>query len=150
MDLTTYFLLTLKLAKKAALKGEVPVGAAVVKNGVVIGTGFNQVELKGSQLYHAEVIAIRAACRKVKNWRLNGCNLFVTLEPCLMCAGLIEISRIDKVYFLISEPRFGFATAHQLKVTFEYDQFKTDLGYRNILKDFFKTIRLQKQINKAL
>lgn len=91
----------IKLAKKARQMGEVPVGAVVVhrKSGEIIGCGYNRREADSDPLAHAEVIAIRKAARKLGSWRLLGCDLYVTLEPCAMCCGAIINSRIERVYF---------------------------------------------------
>lgn len=90
----------LALAKKAAELGEVPVGAVVVNSeGIVIADAYNLRENKKSVIAHAEIIAIEQACRKLGDWRLSGCTLYVTLEPCPMCAGAIVNSRISRVVF---------------------------------------------------
>lgn len=87
----------LLLAKRAADEGEVPVGAIVVRDGVVIGQGRNRREQGRNALAHAEIEAIDMACRTLGGWRLSGCDLYVTLEPCPMCAGAIINARIDRV-----------------------------------------------------
>jgi tRNA(adenine34) deaminase len=89
----------LRLAAVAAEKGEIPVGAVVVRDGEIIGRGYNLRENKKSATAHAEIIAIEQACAAVGDWRLRGCVLYVTLEPCPMCAGAIVNSRIDRVVF---------------------------------------------------
>jgi tRNA(adenine34) deaminase len=89
----------LRLAKLAAEQGEVPVGAIVVKDGKIIGSGYNLRETNHSATAHAELIAIEDACRKVGDWRLTGATLYVTLEPCPMCAGAIVNSRIERVVY---------------------------------------------------
>ena len=86
-------------AEKARKKNEVPIGAVIVKDGKIISKGYNQREKKQNALLHAEVIAINKACKKLKSWRLNGCDIYITLEPCLMCFGAILNSRIDNIYF---------------------------------------------------
>ena len=87
------------LAKRAAELGEVPVGAVVVYDGAIIGKGYNLRENNRSAIAHAEVIAIEQACEQLGTWRLSGCTLYVTMEPCPMCAGAIVNSRIEKVVF---------------------------------------------------
>lgn len=86
-------------AQKALKKNEVPIGAVIVKNGKIISRGFNCREKKQNAIKHAEIIAIEKACKKLKSWRLDGCEIYVTLEPCPMCAGAILNSRLDKVFF---------------------------------------------------
>ena len=97
----------LRMAKEAAKKGEVPIGAVVVKDGVVISSGRNRREEKKDALLHAEVDAIRKACRKLGAWRLEGCTLYVTLEPCPMCAGAVINARISRVVFGCPDPKAG-------------------------------------------
>ncbi len=89
----------LREARLAADMGEIPVGAVVVKNGEIIGRGHNLRETAKSATAHAEVMAIDEACRRLGDWRLTGCTLYVTLEPCPMCAGAIVNSRIERVVF---------------------------------------------------
>lgn len=89
----------LKLAKKAFDEDEIPVGAIVVKNGEIIGCGYNQKEKSNNPLKHAEMIAIEEACKYIGDWRLNDCVIYVTLEPCLMCLGAIVETRIEKVVY---------------------------------------------------
>lgn len=97
----------LKLAQKAYKKGEVPVGAVIVKDGKIIGRGYNKKESKHQATRHAEICAIEQASKKLKDWRLNECQMYVTLEPCCMCAGAILASRIKKVYIGAMEKNFG-------------------------------------------
>lgn len=94
-----FMLRAIELAKQAALEGEVPVGAVVVKDNEIVGEGRNRRELGKNALYHAEIEAIDNACKKLGGWRLWQCDLYVTLEPCPMCAGAIINSRIKNVYF---------------------------------------------------
>lgn len=101
--------LALEEAKKALEKGEVPVGAVVVKDGVVVGRGHNVRETERDPLGHAELIAIREAARTLGGWRLGGTTLYVTLEPCPMCAGAIVQSRIDRLVFGAADPKAGSA-----------------------------------------
>lgn len=97
----------IELAKTSALEGEVPVGAIVVKDGEIISTGRNRRELGKNALYHAELEAIDNACRVLGGWRLWQCELYVTLEPCPMCAGAIINSRIKRVVFGASDKKAG-------------------------------------------
>ena len=94
-------------ALKAFDEGEVPVGAVVVKNGAVTGRGYNRIEALGDATAHAEIIAIGAASNSLQSWRLEGCSLYVTLEPCLMCLGAILHSRIDRIVYAAADPRLG-------------------------------------------
>lgn len=100
-------LLALNRAQKAFKKGEVPVGAVIVKDGKVLSMGYNKKEKKHIVSRHAEIEAIEKASRKLKDWRLNDCEMYVTLEPCCMCAGAILSSRIKKVYIGAMEHNFG-------------------------------------------
>ncbi len=93
----------LKLSKKAYKNNEVPVGAIIVFNNNIIGKGYNVRTKNNDVLGHAEIIAIRKAARKLKDWRLNECDLYVTLEPCSMCKEIIKQSRIKNVYFLVNK-----------------------------------------------
>lgn len=97
----------LQLAQIAFSLGEVPVGAIIVKQGVVIGSGFNRRESDQCATAHAEVIAIESACKSQNSWRLTDTTLYVTLEPCLMCAGAIYQSRIGRVVYGASDPKGG-------------------------------------------
>lgn len=94
-----FMLRAMELADQAGKEGEVPVGAVIVKNGVIIAEGKNQREKKNNALSHAEIEAINAACKKLNSWRLDGCELYVTLEPCPMCTGAIINARIKTVVF---------------------------------------------------
>lgn len=93
-----YMKIAIKEAEKALNNGEMPVGAVVVKNNKIIGKGYNKKEKTKNALMHAEIIAIQKACKKNKDWRLNYCELYVTMEPCIMCMGAIIESRIKKIY----------------------------------------------------
>ena len=97
-----YFEYAFKCAEKAFSLNEVPVGAVIVKNDVIISTGYNKKESSNSVLDHAEIIAIKKAEKKLNNWRLDGCELYVTLDPCPMCASAIKQSRIKTVYSALS------------------------------------------------
>ncbi len=94
-------------ARAAAELGEVPVGAVVVHDGAVVGRGYNRREIDRDPLAHAELIAIAAAARALGRWRLTGCTLYVTLEPCPMCAGAVVNSRIDRLVYGASDPKAG-------------------------------------------
>ena len=95
-------------ARCAAELGEVPIGAVVVLGGEVVGRGHNRREIDGDPLAHAELLAIRAAAIRVRGWRLAGCSMYVTLEPCPMCAGALVASRIDRLVYGAADPKAGF------------------------------------------
>jgi tRNA(adenine34) deaminase len=139
----------MNMAKLAFNNDEVPVGAIVVKNGKIIGRGFNQVIAKNSVSSHAEINAINEASQFIKNYRLKGCDIFVTLEPCHMCAKAILDARIDTLYFGANELKTGAIES--------IDQFldRDDLNHKvfysgghmkeessNLLKNFFQSKRL--------
>ena len=96
---TEFMALALENAKKAARAGEVPVGAVIVKGDKVIAEGYNKREMRQNALSHAETEAISAACERLSSWRLDGCTMYVTLEPCPMCTGAIMAARIERVVF---------------------------------------------------
>lgn len=138
----------IKLAELAFLNDEVPVGAIVVYNGKIIGKGFNQVVAKNSVSSHAEINAINQASKFIQNYRLKGCDIFVTLEPCHMCAKAIVDARINYLYYAANEPKTGAIES--------IDQFlkRDDLNHKvmfsgghlhdqssQLLKKFFKTKR---------
>ena len=95
-----------KQAQKALLKDEVPIGAVIVKDGKIISRAYNLRETKQEATKHAEIIAIEKACRKLGTWRLEDCDLYVTLEPCVMCSGAIINARIRRVFYGASEKRW--------------------------------------------
>ncbi len=102
-----FMLLALEQAKLAAAQGDVPVGAVVVKDGEVIALAHNEREYSSDASAHAEVLAIRRASERLGRWRLSDCVLYVTLEPCVMCAGAILNSRVGKVYYAAKDARAG-------------------------------------------
>lgn len=102
-----YMKRAIRLAQKASRGQEVPVGAVIVRDGEIIGRGYNRRQSRQNALEHAEIMAIAQACRKTGSWRLEGCTLYVTLEPCPMCAGAIIQSRIKRVVFGASDPKGG-------------------------------------------
>ena len=102
-----YMRQALELAREAAVEGDVPVGCVIVKEGQVIGRGRNRREERGDATAHAELEAIRDACAHVGSWRLHGCTLYVTLEPCPMCAGGIINSRIDEIHYGVRDEKSG-------------------------------------------
>ena len=138
----------LNLAKTAAERGEVPVGAVVVKDGQIIGEGHNRPRESYDPTAHAEIVAIRAAAAALGNERLDGCDLYVTLEPCAMCAGAIAHARIARLYYGADDPKGG-AVVHGPR-TFAQPtihhrpEIYDDIGAGEaaaLLKDFFATRR---------
>ncbi|MBL8951732.1 MAG: nucleoside deaminase [Myxococcaceae bacterium] len=112
----------LELAREAAAIGEVPVGAVAVKDGAIIGRGYNRREIDRDPLAHAELIAMREACRALDAWRLTGVTVYVTLEPCAMCAGAMVQARLTEVVFGAEDAKQGRADLlvghnHTVKVT---------------------------------
>ncbi|NLX06057.1 MAG: tRNA adenosine(34) deaminase TadA [Phycisphaerae bacterium] len=107
-DRDEYFMKqAVNLAIEALEHDEVPVGAVIVREGRIIGRGFNQRQMLADPTAHAEILAITAAAEAVGDWRLTGCTLYVTLEPCLMCAGAIILARIDRVVYGATDPKAG-------------------------------------------
>lgn len=136
----------LALAAQAGAQGDVPVGCVIVKDGVIIGEGYNRREQHHDALAHAEVEAIRAACQTLGTWRLSGCTLYVTLEPCPMCAGAIINARLDAVYYGAKDEKAG-ACGSVLNLFEERFNHKPRLYHTKneaaaeILRDFFETLR---------
>lgn len=141
----------IKEAKKAYEKLEVPIGAVIVKNGKIIARGHNKKEEKADTTMHAEIIAIKKASKKIGAWRLNGCEMYVTLEPCPMCAGAIINARLDKIYIGTMDEKNG-ACGSVTDVLEEYKQnykVQKEEGIHQkeceeIIKKFFKELRQKK------
>lgn len=138
----------LKLAQKAEAIGEVPIGALVVKNNQIISAGYNRKEHLLTPLAHAEMIAIHKASQKLQSWRLTGCTLYVTLEPCVMCAGTLWQSRIDLVVFGAFDPKGGaLGSLYQIgqdpRLNHRYETIGGVLESEcsQVLKSFFKKLR---------
>ena len=108
-----YMNIAIKEAKKAYKYEEVPVGAVIIKDNKVIAKAFNKKEKTKNVIKHAEIIAISRACKKTQNWRLENCEIYVTMEPCMMCSGAIEQSRIKKIVYGVKNENYGFT--NQLK-----------------------------------
>lgn len=142
----------LKEAEKARRKDESPIGAVIVHQGLIIARGHNEKELGKDSTLHAEMTAIRKACKKLGSWRLNDCDMYVTLEPCTMCAGAIIQARISRLHIGTPDPKAG-AVGSVLDVTrIEKFNHQVDVTYglleeqcSKILKDFFKELRARKQ-----
>lgn len=141
----------LEEAKKAMEKGEVPIGAVIVKNEQIIARAHNIREDSQIATHHAEILAIEQACIAVGSWRLEGCQLYVTIEPCPMCSGAIIQSRIEKVIFGAYDYKGG--TVGSIFNMFEYNQFNHKVNYQGsvllkqcseIISSFFKNIRNKK------
>ncbi len=142
-----FMIKALELAEEAKKKGEIPVGAVIVKDGEIISTGRNMREEKQNALSHAEIEAINAACKVLGDWRLDGCEMYVTLEPCPMCAGAIINSRIKTLVFGAYDSKMGSIDSvvnlcdlpyeHKVEV---YGGIMEDECV-SILKDFFKLLR---------
>ena len=144
----------IKQAKKAFSLDEVPIGAIIVLNGKIIARAYNQVEKKQSATAHAEILAIEKACKKLKSWRLLDCEMFVTIEPCAMCAGAIANARIKKVYFGGFESKSGCAqskysilTDNGLNHTTEFEGGLMGKECSTLLKIYFQ---LKREKNKSL
>lgn len=139
--------MAIALAQDAAQEGEVPVGAIIVRDGEVIATGRNRREVLGNALAHAEIEAIDNACKVMGGWRLTGCTLYVTLEPCPMCAGAIINARIDRVVYGAKDMKAG--SAGSLFNLFELPYNHKPLVNSGVLndrcseqlEDFFKELR---------
>ena len=139
----------LALAREAAAEGEVPVGCVIVRKGEIVGRGRNRREKDKSALAHAEIEAIREACERLGGWRLWECTLYVTLEPCPMCAGAIINARIPRVVYGASDKKFGacgsvcslFSMAFNHHPTVEAGILEEDAAA--LMTDFFQNLRLE-------
>jgi tRNA(adenine34) deaminase len=148
-DHLRYMDLAYQEALKAMDEGEVPIGAIIVRDRQIIGRGYNRMEKLSDATAHAEIIAISAASNSTESWRLNGCSIYVTVEPCLMCLGAIMQSRLDEIVFGASDPRFGAVSTRQYRYEIEevYRWFpKVTPGVRAeecgiLLKSFFAELR---------
>lgn len=145
-----YMRLALKQAEKAAAIGEVPIGCVIVCDGVIVGRGYNKRNKNKTTLAHAEMIAIDKASKKLGDWRLEGCTMYVTLEPCQMCSGALVQSRIDRVVVGAMNKKAGCAGSilnilqmeefnHQVELTTGVLQEEC----QDILKRFFKDLRVR-------
>ncbi|HVG08917.1 MAG TPA: tRNA adenosine(34) deaminase TadA [Thermoanaerobaculia bacterium] len=138
-------------ARRAAEIGEVPIGAVVVREGGVVGRGHNRREIDGDPLAHAELLAIREAAARTDGWRLLGCTLYVTLEPCAMCAGAIVNSRVERLVYGAPDPKAGYCGTlgnlvqdprlnHRLKVTAGVLESESAA----LLRGFFASLRRER------
>lgn len=154
MDHKFYMKEALKRAKAAYKDGETPVGAVIVKDGKVIASGRNYREKRKNALCHAEIVAINRACKRLGSWRLADCDIYVTLEPCPMCAGAIINSRIRRVVYGASDGKAGsFGSLTDLSAI-PYNHKPEIVGgvmekeCGGILTEFFKELRIIKKKNK--
>lgn len=151
-----YMKAALRLAQKSAEEGEVPVGCVVVCDGKIVGRGRNRRESKKSALSHAEIEAIGKACKKLGGWRLHRCDLYVTLEPCPMCAGAIINARIQTVYFGADDPKAGscgslvnlFHVAYNHQPQLVRGVLREECA--DILTQFFRELRLRRKQEKRM
>lgn len=147
--------LALEEARRAAAEGEVPIGAVVVLDGAVISSAHNRRELDHDPSAHAEFRAMTEAAQKLGRWRLSGCTVYVTLEPCLMCAGLMVNARIDRCVYGAPDPKGGalgtlFDVSHDPRLNHEFEVIS---GVREeecaqVLRDFFRMRRQEKRAAK--
>ena len=152
-DKVKFMRLALREAEKARGEDEVPVGAVIVKDGKVIARAHNRKEKMNCSNYHAEIVAIEKACKKIGDWRLNECDIFVTLEPCAMCSGALINARIGNIYFGAYDQKAGCcSTLYNLPVDsrFNHRPEVVEGGVlqdecANILSEYFKTKRQQKK-----
>ena len=146
-----YMLEALEEAKKAAAMGEVPVGAVIVHGGKIIGRGHNETESRRDPTAHAEMIAIRQAAKNLGGWRLTGCTMYVTTEPCSMCAGAIVWSRISRLFIGTMDPKSGacgsvFNIPQESRLN-HFVEIETGLMQEecsSLMKSFFKELRKRK------
>lgn len=151
-----YMKAALRLAKKSAEEGEVPVGCVIVCDGKIVGRGRNRREVKKSALSHAEIEAIGKACKKLGGWRLHRCDLYVTLEPCPMCAGAIINARVKTVYYGADDPKAGscgslislFDVAYNHKPELVRGLLREECA--GVLTDFFRELRKKRKLEKKL
>lgn len=139
-----YIEIAIKEAKKSYKKGEIPVGAVIVKGKKILSKAHNKKEKLKNPIKHAEIIAIEKACKKQKNWRLNDCTIYVTMEPCLMCCGAIIQARIKKIVYCVDNINFGYTKKikeilNSKKIIVE--KINNNDEIESMLKDFFKKKR---------
>ncbi len=137
-----YMNIALKEAYKAYKLNEVPIGCIIVKNNKIIAKAYNQKTLKNIATYHAEILAINKACKKLNTWYLDNCTMYTTVEPCLMCTGAIIQSRISKVVYGATNEAFGYLSKiNHTKIKVKKDILKEECT--KILTKFFKEKRNQ-------
>ncbi len=151
MNSTYHMKSALRLAHKAYTLGESPIGCVIVKEGKIIARGYNLRQTRQDVTGHAEIMALRQACRRLGSWRLEDCDLYVTLEPCAMCAGAIIQARIRKVYFGATDPKAGavsssmflFDQKHNHQVLYQSGILAEES--KQLLQQFFKELRAEKR-----
>jgi len=154
-----YMKQAVKLAGKAAELGEVPIGCVIEYQGKVIGRGYNRRTTDKSTLAHAEIIAIKKACKKMGDWRLEDCTMYVTLEPCQMCAGAIVQARVKKVVIGCMNPKAGCAGSilnvlqmeefnHQVEIERGVLEEECSEMLTSFFKNLRKRLKVQKEENK--
>jgi tRNA(adenine34) deaminase len=148
MEHIKYMKLALKEAQKANDIDEVPIGAVIIKDGIVISKAHNLREKNQSATAHAEVIAINKACKKLNSWRLEGCILYVTLEPCTMCIGASILSRVDGIVYGAKDPKGGsLGSLYDISLIKGFNHYPWVVSgicedeSSNLLKEFFKNKR---------
>lgn len=127
-----------KEAIKAYKKGEIPVGALITKNNKIIAKSHNNRQKKHNLLGHAEINCVLKAENRIKDWRLDECEMYVTLSPCSMCKAIIEESRLKKVYFLVKQPNYNEKNSKIVQIS---DQNNQKEEYEKLLKSFFERLR---------
>ena len=144
----------LKQATKAAAIGEVPIGCVIVHQDKIIARGYNRRNIENSTLAHAEITAIKKACKKLGDWRLEGCTMYVTLEPCPMCAGAVIQARIPRVVIGALNPKAGCAGSivdllSERRFNHQAEKVTGVLGDECsiLMKEFFKELRKKRHIN---
>ena len=143
VSMNKYINKIIELAKEAYNNNDIPVGAIVVKNNIIIGSGFNKRNMKNSVIGHAEIEAIEEACNYIGDWRLDDCDIYVTLLPCMMCTGAIVESRIRKVYYLCDRTNVCFENSEYLNLV-KIDNNKKCEEYLKLLQLFFENRRNKK------
>jgi tRNA(adenine34) deaminase len=149
VDERHYMHMAYQEALKALDEGEVPIGAVIVRNGRVVGRGYNRVESLADATAHAEIIAMSAASASVESWRLNDCRIYVTLEPCLMCLGALLQARIGTIVYGATDSRLGAIRSHRYREVAEgvYTRFPEIIEgvladeCRELIQTFFRRLR---------
>ena len=153
-----YMKAAIREAKKALSIDEVPIGCIIVKNDKIIARAYNKRVKDKSSLSHAEILTIKKACKKIGDWRLEDCTMYITLEPCPMCAGAIVQARIPKVVIATMNPKAGCAGSvinllnmpnlnHQVEISMADEEEKNEAA--KLLQDFFKNLRTNKMKAKS-